>query len=141
MSILSSIKTYFQTYIDSNDSGKPLWVNYLKEEPVSYSIVPLAGTRKVSTYVHGNSGLREFTFAFQSNRFTADEVERVGNIEFFETLAEWLDDQTELNNLPTLASGFNALGIEALGYGYLFEQGESEVGIYQIQMRLEYSKS
>lgn len=140
MSIISSIKTYLQAYTGL-EAGAPIWVTYLRQEPVDYSIVPLAGTRKVSTYVHGNSGEREFTFALQSNRFTADEAERVGNIEFFESLAEWLDDQTELGNLPTLASGFNTYSIEALGFGYLFEQGDSQTGIYQIQMRLEYSKS
>ena len=138
---ISAVKAYFQTYITANDSGKPLWVNYLEAEPVSYSIVPIGGNRKVSTYIHGNSGEREFVFAFQSGRFTADDAERVGNIEFFESLAEWLDDQTEQNNLPTMPSGFNALGIEALGDGYLFEQGESTTGVYQIQCRLEYSKS
>lgn len=138
---IQAIKDYFQTYIDSADANKPLWVNYLNQEPVSYSIVPIAGTRKISTYVHGNSGEREFVFAFQSSRFTADEAERIGNIEFFETLAEWLDDQTELGNLPELPTGFNVSSVEALGDGYLFEQGDSQTGIYQIQMRMEYSKS
>jgi len=150
MSVLSAVKSYLQGYIDEADEDRPVWVNHLREEPVDYAIVPLGGGRKVSTYVHGNSGLREFTFAFQSSRFTADEAERVGNIEFFETLAQWLDDQTEAGTLPDLdpgedetgyvSNGLTALEIEALGFGYLFEQGESSTGVYQIQCRLEYSK-
>ena len=137
---IQAVRNYFQGYIDIKDSSAPLWVNYLKAEPVGYSLVPIAGNRKVSTYVHGNSGLREFVFAFQSARFTENEAERIGNIEFFETLAEWLDDQSELNNLPEMPTGFNVSSIEAFGDGYLFEQGESQTGVYQIQCRMEYSK-
>ena len=139
MNILSAVKKYLEAYTELEDDA-PIWVNFMRAEPVDYSIVPLGGTRKVSTYVHGNSGEREFTFALQSNRFTTDESERIGNIEFFEEFAEWLDDQSDLNNLPTLKPGYNAYAIEALGFGYLFEQGSSETGIYQIQCRLEYSK-
>lgn len=139
MSILSSVKTYLQSYIDSVDANKPLWVNFLKEEPVSYSIVPLGTQKKVTQYIHGrNKGTRQFVFAFQSNRFTADEAERIGNIELFETLSEWMDDQTEADNLPTI-TGKNVLSIEAIQDAYLFEQGESSTGIYQIQCMLEYS--
>ena len=138
--VIAAVKAYFQDYIDAADEDKPLWVNYLKAEPVNYSIKPLGGARKVSEYIHGNSGEREFVFAFQSSRFTADEAERVGNLEFFETLAEWLDDQSYVNNLPELPTGFAPSAIEALSYGYLFEQGESDTGVYQIQCRLEFSK-
>ena len=138
--LISAVKEYFQSYIDAEDAKKPLWVNFLNDEPVSYSIVPLAGNRKVSQYIHGNSGERAFVFAFQSSRFTADEADRVGNVEFFEALAEWLDDQSEGDLLPILPVGFTPSSIEALSYGYLFEQGGSETGVYQIQCRLEYSK-
>lgn len=140
MSVLSAVKEYFQTYIDANIPDKPLWVNYLENEPVSFSIVPLGGSRKVSEYISGNSGEREFIFALQSSQFTADDADRVGNIELFETLAEWLDDQSEVGNLPSLPSGFTALAIEAVSYGYLFEQGPSRTGVYQMPCRLEYSK-
>lgn len=139
MSIISAIKTYIETYT-SLETNAPVWVNYLRKEPVDYSIVPLGGSRKVSEYIHGNSGEREFVFALQSNRFTANEVERVGNIAFFESFADWLDDQSDSDNLPILASGLNAFKIEALGFGYLFEQGKGDTGIYQIQCKLEYSK-
>lgn len=139
MSIISSIKTYLEAYTEL-ESSAPIWVNYLRKEPTDYSIVPLGGSRKVVEYIHGNSGIRTFDFALQSNRFTANDAERIGNVEFFEALADWLDDQTEADDLPALASGLNALKIEALGFGYLYEQGSDETGVYQIQCRLEYSK-
>ena len=140
MSVLSAIKDYIETYTGI-DSDVPVWVNYLRSEPVSYSIVPLGGSRKVSEWIHGNSGEREFLFAFQSSNFTADEAERVGSIEFFEALADWFDEQSEADNLPIMAAGLTPLKIEALEFAYLFEQGESETGVYQIQCRLDYSKS
>lgn len=139
--VIEAVKDYLSDYIEDADTKEhPLWVNFLKAEPVEYSIVPLGGARKVSEYIHGNSGEREFVFALQSGRFTADEAERVGNLEFFETLAEWMDDQSDIDNLPSLPAGFAAHTIEAISYGYVFEQGGSETAVYQIQCRLEYSK-
>ncbi|RUM43011.1 MAG: hypothetical protein DSY80_06280 [Desulfocapsa sp.] len=140
MSVISAIKTYIETYTGI-DSDAPIWVNYLHKEPVEYSIVPLGGSRNVSEWIHGNSGEREFLFAFQSSRFTAEEVDRVGSIEFFESFAQWLDDQSFNDNLPALPSGYTATNIEASGYAYLFEQGNSSTGIYQIQCVLEFTKS
>ncbi|MBT6322559.1 MAG: hypothetical protein HOJ31_10285 [Anaerolineae bacterium] len=141
MSVLSSIKTYLLAYIQTVDADAPLWVNYLRDEPVDYSIVPLGGSRKVTEWISGNSGEREFLFAFQSARFTADEAERVGSIEFFETLADWLDTQSETDTLPSMGAGLTPFKIEALEFGYLFEQGTSDTGVYQIQCRLEYEKA
>jgi len=141
MSIIGGVNDYISDHVKAGiDAKAPVWVNYLRENPKDFSIVPLGGSRKVSEYISGNSGEREFIFALQANFSTADEAARVGNQELFESLAEWLDDQTELENLPTLPAGFTAQGIEALSYGYLWQQGSSQIGIYQIQCRLEYSK-
>lgn len=138
MSLIDSVRTYLATYSELT-TGAPLWVDYLGQVPVEYSISPLPGARIVETYLD-NSTLREFPFAFSSTESTADDLERLANVGFYEAFADWLESQTEAGTLPTLESGKTAEIIESSGWGYLFEQGESQTGIYQIQCRLVYQQ-
>ena len=138
MSLLSAIKTYIGTYTGLV-TGAPIWVDYIGPTPTEYSIVPLAGSRVIEEYLDGSS-LREYPFALRSVESTAADLERLENNGFYEAFAAWLDTQTEANILPTLAAGQTSELIEALGWGYLFEQGNSETGIYQVQCRLQYKQ-
>jgi hypothetical protein len=140
MSILSDLKTYLLTY-SSLKSGAPIWVNFLGEKPTQYEIVPLPGTKIVQWYLDDGS-LREFPFAFQSAESTADELERIESIGFYEAFADWLESQTEAGTLPTLTGSptRTALSIEALSWAFLYEQGQSQTGIYQIQCKLTYEQ-
>jgi hypothetical protein len=112
-------------------------VDYLGSEPTQYAIIPIAGGRIVERYINGGS-VREFSFAFQSMESTADDLERLETSGFYEALADWFEQQTEIDNLPTLDAGKTAIALEALNWAFLFEQGNSETGIYQIQARLTY---
>lgn len=137
-SIIESLRTYLLTY-SSLKTGAPLWVNYLGANPTQYAIIPLAGARVVEQYLNGGS-VREFPFAFQSMESTADNLERMETDGFYEALADWFESQTEAGVLPTLAAKKTALSIEALGWGFLYEQGQSETGVYQIQCKLVYGQ-
>jgi hypothetical protein len=138
MSVLSGVKAYLAQYAGLK-AGKPLWVNFLGSLPTGYSIVILPGAKTVETYLDGSSK-KEFTFAFQSMESTADDLERVASSDFFETFSEWLDSQTLAGSLPTLGAKQTALSIEALGWGFLGEQGQSQTGVWQIQCKLTYEQ-
>ncbi len=138
MSIISAIRSYLKDYTGLA-SGAPVWVDYLGAIPTEYSVVPLAGNKIVEQYVDGSS-LREYPFAFRSVESTAADLERLENNGFFEAFADWLESQTEAGNFPTLDSGQTPELIEATGWGYLYEQGNSDTGIYQIQCRLLYKQ-
>ena len=138
MSLIQSIQDYVKTYT-SLKSGAPVWVGYLGETPTEYAIIPLPGARVVETYLNDKT-LREYPFAFQSMESTADDLERLESQGFYEEFAEWLDEQTESGNLPNLGIGKTAESIESTGWGYLFVQGESQTGIYQVQCRLTYTQ-
>lgn len=138
MSLLSSIKTYISGY-SQLATGAPLWVDYLGSEPIGYAIIPLPGTKVVETYLDGSS-LREYPFAFQSMELTADEAERLDNNGFYEAFADWLETQSLAGTLPTLASGKTAVSIEALGWAFIYESGESQTAIYRIQCKLTYEQ-
>ena len=134
MSILSAVKTFIAT-CTSIDS--PIWVDHLGVDPIQFAIIPLPGSQIVEEYIDGGS-LREYPFALQSVMSTADELERIENCGFFETFSDWLEDKTAAGTFPTLASGQTAEEIEATGWAYLYEQGESGTGMYQLQCSLIY---
>lgn len=139
MSLISALRTYLAAY-SGLKSGAPLWVDYLGSDPTQYALAPLAGGKIVESYIDGSS-LREFPFAFQSMESTADDLERLENNGFFETFADWLESQTDAGLFPSLGAGKTPELIEATGWGYLFEQGESETGIYQVNCRLVYKQN
>lgn len=139
MSLLSAVRTYLAGYTGLKD-GAPLWVNHLGPSPTEYAIVPLPGPKVVEIYLNGGS-VREFPFAFQSMESTADDLERLESAGFFESLADWFESQTAAGTLPTLATKKTATAIEAMGWAYLFEQGQSETGIYQVQCKLTYDQA
>lgn len=138
MSIINSVRSYLATYTGLK-TGAPLWVDFLGNNPSEYAVIPLAGSKVIETYVTGKSQ-REFPFAFQSMESTADDLERLENQGFFETFADWLETQSEAGTLPTLGTGQTSELIEATGWGYLYEQGNSDTGVYQIQCRLVYDQ-
>ena len=139
MSVISSVKTYLSRYADLKRSA-PVWIDFLGPKPPGYAIIPLAGTKITFTYIDGGS-MREFPFAFQSMERTADELERIENNGFFEEFSDWLESQTAAGHLPTLAASKTAEEIKALGWAYLYQQGQSETGIYQIQCKLIYQQA
>jgi hypothetical protein len=138
MSIISSVKTYLATYTGLT-TGAPLWVDHLGANPTEYAVVPLAGSRIAERYIDGGSA-REFPFAFQSMESTADELERLENSGFYEAFADWLESQSLAGTLPTLGAKQTATEIQALGWAYLYEQGQSSTGVYQIQCKLFYEQ-
>jgi hypothetical protein len=138
MSVIEAVKTYLKTYTGL-ETGAPVWVDYLGPAPTGYAIIPLAGTKTVDIDILGNK-TQEFPFAFQSMESTADELERLETQGFYEAFSDWLESQTEAGSLPNLGTKKTAEAIEAVGWGYLYEQGQSSTGIYQIQCKLTYQQ-
>lgn len=136
MSIISAVKTYMLTYTGLK-TGAPLWVDYMGPNPTGYQIVPTPGPRIVESYISGGS-MREWSFAFQSSEYTADELQRMDTNAFFEALAAWFETQSDAGTLPNLGAGKIAEKIEATTWGFLFQEGESNTGIYQIMCKLTY---
>jgi hypothetical protein len=139
MSVISSLKTYLLTY-PNLASGAGVGVDFLGPDKVSYSIVPTAGDLVLEEYIDGGS-MRAFPFSIQSLESTADELARIDALGFYETLVAWLESQSRAGVLPTLDAGKTAWSIEASGWGYLYSQGDSATGIYQVQCRLIYEQA
>jgi len=136
MSILLAVKEFVETYSGLKD-GAPITSDHAGDTPTWYSLLPVPSDPVIHTYISGREK-RQFTFAFQTTEYTADELERLENNAFFEGLSDWFKSQSEIGNLPTLDTGLTPDFIEALTWGYLFEEGQSQTGRYQIQCRLVY---
>ena len=136
MSMITALRTFLAA-CPALETGALLLVDRTGSLPVQYAIIPLPGGRVVERYLDGGS-LREFPFAFQTSDYTADDLERIENAAWNETFADWLEAQTEAGSLPDLGTGKTAEGIEAVNWGFLYQQGDSETGIYQIVCKLTY---
>lgn len=139
MTIISSLRTYIAT-CPLLDAGALILIDQLGQEPIQYAIIPLPGERIIEKYLNGSS-LREFPFLFQTAESTADDLERIENAGFQEQFADWLEAQTETETLPDLGSNKTADSIEAVQWGYLYENGVSDTGIYQISCKLVYRQT
>jgi hypothetical protein len=137
-SIIKSLRDFVKTY-PGLKAKAPVWVDFLGAGPIQYAINPLPGARIVEWYLD-DSSLREFPFAFQSMESTADDLTRFQTNGFYEAFADWLETQWLADNMPVLDTKKTSFKIEALGWGFLFEQGQSETGIYQIQCKLTYTQ-
>jgi hypothetical protein len=139
MTIISSLRTFIAT-CPLLEAGALILVDQLGQEPIQYALIPLPGERIVEKYLNGSS-LREFPFLFQTSESTADDLERIENAGFQEQFADWLEAQTETETLPDLGSNKTAERIEAVQWGYLYESGISDTGIYQISCKLVYRQT
>jgi hypothetical protein len=135
MTVIQALQTFLKTF--SAFTNKNVFVNKLDNQPIEYSIVPLPGAQIVEESITGKRTLA-YPFALQTTRYTADDVDRVANSGFFEEFAAWLRGKTNADQMPNLGTGLKAESIEATDRGSLFEQGESETGIYQITCMLIY---
>jgi len=138
MSLISGLRTYVMNY-PGLVSGAPLLIDALGSKPTQYSIIPAPGPRIVAHYVDGGAECA-FPFTIQSTESTADDLQRIENSGMYEALAAWFDTQTEAGSLPTLGAKQTATAVEALSWGFIYEQGNSGTGIYQIQCVLRYEQ-
>ncbi len=137
MSMITAVHNFLLTYPPMADSL--IHVDALGGTPTEYAVIPVPGDRKKIQYLDGGSD-REYPFLIQSVESTADELERIENSGFYEALADWLEEQTKAGNLPTLSAGKTAESIEAVSWGFVYEQGASNTGIYQITCVLKYEQ-
>lgn len=137
-SIIEGVRAYLRNYSELSTDA-PVWVQYLGNDPIEYAILPLTGSRVVEEYINGTR-IMSYPFAFQSMESTADDLARLESAGFYEAFADWLDSQTDAGSLPELPTGKTAEEILALGWGYLYEEGDSQTGIYQIQCELLYKQ-
>jgi hypothetical protein len=139
MTVLESIRTYILTIPFLKD-GK-IGIDYLGVEAGDYSINDVPTEIVIKKYLDGSS-LRAKAFTFTSKEmYSVEYLNNLSNSGFYEDFANWLEEQTYLGNLPTMATGLQAESIQALSNGYLFDVDTTgDKAQYQIQCQLVYFK-
>ena len=140
MAIIESVKNFILKcpYLDEL---KKVNVDFLPSDPNTYSIEEVPTEVILKEYIDGSTE-RQFVFVFASRMRWNDEIiNNIQNSGFFEKFQHWLEQCTELENMPVLDEGMSAYKIEAMSNGCLFDvSGNSEYARYQIQCRLLYDK-
>lgn len=134
--VIEGVRAFIAT-CPSLASGALLLVDHLGETPIQYAIIPQPGEKVVDEDITGGQTC-EYPFLFRSTESTADDLERIETSGFYEAFADWLKSQTRAKVLPGLGTGKTAESIEATNWGYLYEEGVSATGIYQINCKLTY---
>lgn len=116
-------------------------VDFLPENPDTYSIERVPAPEIVKTYLDGSSE-RQVLFVFASRLFYSEELRNnIDNSGFYEAFSEWLEQMSEDGEMPDLGSGKTASKVEALSSGYLFGIADDfSTARYQIQCKLTYDK-
>lgn len=133
MSDIKAVQDFLLSY-QSLEDDRPVWVEMLGEEPLSYTVFLVPG-KQVQEDIIGNKTV-SYPFGFGAVEVIADNSALLA-AEFYEAFADWLDEQTELGNLPTLDTGKTAISIEALDTATIIERAE-KTGVFQILCKLVY---
>ena len=136
--VIASLFRWFQD-CELLSEETPLNVDRLEEEAGSYCLETVPCTPVIRQYMNG-SAKKQYLFIFASrDHYSADEVNNLKNLEFFEDLQEWMAEQNINDRLPVLPDGCTAQGVEVLSGGYV-QDNDTQTARYQIQCRLTYIK-
>ena len=139
--IIDGLSTYIRKCPALRKYNKAVKVNvdYLEDKPTTYSIEEVPSDVVIQKYVDGSSK-RQYVFVFASREsYSEDVIDNINNSGFYEDFAEWLEEQTNNDNLPFIGDDKEVLKIEAMTNGYAFKT-DVDTARYQIQCRMIYMK-
>lgn len=120
----------------ANDDPEVINVDNLPEQVQEYCIETVPCKPVLRAYVDG-SAIKQIEFVFASREAFGVPLDNLGNSAFYESVADWLEDQSNAGNLPELPKGLEAQKLEVLTNGYVMDSDETKAR-YQIQCRLRY---
>ena len=136
--IIRALYTWFEG-CELISKNVPINVDLLGEDAQRYclEVVPCAPILQKYT---DSSSKNQYLFIFASREyFSEDECNNMRNLEFYENLENWIEQQNKLGRLPQLPKGDTSLSVEVLSSGYVMDN-DTKTARYQIQCRLKYIK-
>lgn len=122
-------------YLDEFYKG--IGVDYLGGNTAYYSIESVPSETVLKKDIVGNTK-RQYLFNFASRQAYGEEVRKnLDNIGFYEHFSDWLEQFSDTGKFPELEEGKEAIKIEAITSGYVFDTELSKAR-YQIQCRFLY---
>lgn len=141
MSIIESVRNFIKKcpHLVEYSGAVRVNVDYLSNNPTTYSIEEVPVNPIVKKYVNGDT-IRQFVFVFCSRESYGEDIRNnIENCGFYEDLSDWLEECTYKYNLPILDEGMESRKIETLTSGYVYDT-DVDNARYQIQLKLEYYK-
>ena len=136
--MINHIRDYFAT-CPLLSTNRALNVDFLSKDITEYSIETEPHTLIVETYIDGSS-IRKCNFIFASREFyNQDSMQNLENIQFYDNLISWIENNNLKGILPTLDEGQTALEISVNTAGYLLDE-DLKTARYQIKCSLEYQQ-
>lgn len=139
--IIESIRNYMRNLecLDTFNNAIRVNINYLEENPDTYSIEEVPVEPVVKKYINGDS-IRQYAFIFTSREpYGADVLTNIDNSGFYEKLADEIEKKNNNGIFPLLDDGLESLEIKVTSTGYAFAVTE-DTAQYQINLRLKYFK-
>lgn len=139
LKIIEAVRKFVKTCPHIKKFNEGIGVNFLKEDPISYVIETAPSEPIVEEFMDGGSD-RQYVFNFASREsYGADIRQNIDSCGFYEAFADWLEEQTEKGEFPTLGEKKIPYEIKAITSGYVDDvlPGKAK---YVIQCRLLYFK-
>jgi len=95
-------------------------------------------TRTVTTFVNGTQDVTERYFFMIRQSFKQD-VSRISNNAWLDSLERWVRQQNLLRNLPVLDDGRNCYGV-AVAVSYYMAETETDTASYQLSVEIKYTE-
>ncbi|WP_294174076.1 chloramphenicol resistance protein [uncultured Clostridium sp.] len=139
--IIESIRNYIRNLecLDTFNNAIRVNINYLEENPDTYSIEEVPINPIIKKYINGDS-IRQYAFIFTSREpYGVDILTNIDNSGFYEKLGNEIERNNENEIFPLLDDGLEPLKIEVTSTGYAFAVTE-DTAQFQIQLKLKYFK-
>lgn len=117
--------------------GQTFNFDFLGSQPLEYSLSIPTNVPELATHVNGDKRCQQ-TFYLQARLPWGEDIRNnINNLEFFQKVKRWFENQNKRKNLPDLGPGKTATKVIASTDGYL-ENTTGGTGRYQIQGQVEY---
>lgn len=134
--MIEAIRDYFiQNFSELNPNGR-VGVDYLGDEPETYSIdSDVGGDPWAVRYVDGG-GIRQYGFTLTSREYYgSDSNKNTENLKFYEYISNRIEELNDVGIVPDVQGAYM---VEVLTTGYLFSSQDDRAR-YQIQLKLKYT--
>lgn len=139
MTVIDSLYDWLKTC--SLFEEKRLDIDCLQSDSNHYSLDAVPCERIVKRYLDGSSVRRQLFTISSRAPFGPDITTQSENLQFFDDLESWLEEQAERGLLPDLGENRRARSLTVLSSSYPVEADEGQGGgtaRYQIQLELIY---
>jgi hypothetical protein len=137
MSIVRTLRDHISTCPILPEYYDGMGIDFLADGNTAYMIETEPSDPILKRYINGDTE-QQYVFAFCSREpYSLDVVGNIENVEFYENFKDWMNECTRNGNLPDLGEGKKAQKLEALSWGYLYDEAMTSAQ-YRIQCRLVF---